>query len=317
MTIREYEVGDVICKEGSEGDFMCEILEGSVAAFKDYGKEGETLLNEMKAGEMFGEVALLESIPRSATVVTLSPGTKIRIISGKEVGDFFQKEPEEIEKILAQLGKKLSSLYGEFRETKAALRAYKKKGEGDENLLREVSKLLSRSLLHPTLPERKPSDAELEARLEQETHEMKYEWEEAVPQKVKTFAPGQVIYREGEEAKNLYFVSGGCVGICHGYGTDKERLVGKIRETQFFGELGWMEGAPRYHTAVALEEDTRVDLISREDLMILTQKFPAFVLLILRDFSTQLRIMTADYQEACKELDAITREERRKRRYPM
>ncbi|MBQ1491190.1 MAG: cyclic nucleotide-binding domain-containing protein, partial [Blautia sp.] len=247
----------------------------------------------------------------------LSPGTKIRIISGKEVGDFFQKEPEEIEKILAQLGKKLSGLYGEFRETKAALRAYKKKGEGDENLLREVSKLLSRSLLHPTLPERKPSDAELEARLEQETHEMKYEWEEAVPQKVKTFAPGQVIYREGEEAKNLYFVSGGCVGICHGYGTDKERLVGKIRETQFFGELGWMEGAPRYHTAVALEEDTRVDLISREDLMILTQKFPAFVLLILRDFSTQLRIMTADYQEACKELDAITREERRKRRYPM
>lgn len=312
MTVRAYSAGEIILEEGSGGSSMCEILEGSVAAFLGYGKEGERLLSEMKAGELFGEMALLESIPRSATVVALSEPTKIRFITSREVSEFFQEEPEQIERILSQLGGKLTSLYKDYREVKAALRAYKSQGETDPGLLREVSKLLSRSLLHPT-GERQRSDAELEARLEQETHELRYEWEEAVPQKVKKLHAGQIIYEEGEEAKNLYFVSGGSVGICHGYGTGREKLVGKIRESQFFGELGWMEGAPRYHTAVALEEDTRVDMIAREDLGILTRKFPAFVLLILQDFSGQLRILTADYQDACRELDALTREEREKR----
>ena len=58
------EPGDVICEEGTPGEYFYMIVDGEAEV-----RKGEKVLSIMKAGEVFGEMALLTGEPRSATVV--------------------------------------------------------------------------------------------------------------------------------------------------------------------------------------------------------------------------------------------------------
>ncbi|MBA4180183.1 MAG: hypothetical protein C0506_06290 [Anaerolinea sp.] len=65
---RSYGAGDVIVKEGDEGVGFFLITSGKVAVTKD-GHD----LNTLRAGDFFGEMALLDNYRRSATVKALEP----------------------------------------------------------------------------------------------------------------------------------------------------------------------------------------------------------------------------------------------------
>jgi CRP-like cAMP-binding protein len=62
------EPGDVICEEGTPGKYFYMIVDGEAEV-----RKGEKVLSIMKAGEVFGEMALLTGEPRSATVVAHTP----------------------------------------------------------------------------------------------------------------------------------------------------------------------------------------------------------------------------------------------------
>ncbi|MCB0168798.1 MAG: cyclic nucleotide-binding domain-containing protein, partial [Anaerolineae bacterium] len=66
------EAKQVVYQEGDESENMYVILDGQVSVFKidDQGRELE--LARLAAGDFFGELALLDSRPRSATVVCLA-----------------------------------------------------------------------------------------------------------------------------------------------------------------------------------------------------------------------------------------------------
>lgn len=65
----------VVCRCGDAGDCAYVIESGSVAVFSAAGEKIAT----MGPGELFGEVALLDRQPRTATIVTLAPTTLMRI----------------------------------------------------------------------------------------------------------------------------------------------------------------------------------------------------------------------------------------------
>ena len=71
--------GTVVIREGDEADAMYLLLEGSmaVAARGESGEEHE--LPAMGPGSAFGEIGLLERIPRTATVTSAAPSTMLRI----------------------------------------------------------------------------------------------------------------------------------------------------------------------------------------------------------------------------------------------
>ncbi|MBI2943239.1 MAG: cyclic nucleotide-binding domain-containing protein [Candidatus Wallbacteria bacterium] len=72
--IREYdEQNPVICEEGKVGDGFFVILLGQVRVFKHDEKGREHLLAVLKAGDFFGEMALLDMEVRSATCHALEP----------------------------------------------------------------------------------------------------------------------------------------------------------------------------------------------------------------------------------------------------
>ncbi|MEF9426996.1 MAG: cyclic nucleotide-binding domain-containing protein [Candidatus Mariimomonas ferrooxydans] len=64
---KRYRDGEIICIEGEEGKYMFVILSGKVAVVKTT-PDGELQLVTLKQGEIFGEMALLDRLPRSATV---------------------------------------------------------------------------------------------------------------------------------------------------------------------------------------------------------------------------------------------------------
>jgi CRP-like cAMP-binding protein len=60
--------GKVLTRQGAPGREFFVLLEGTVDVVRD-GKK----INELGAGEFFGELALISNIPRTATVTATSP----------------------------------------------------------------------------------------------------------------------------------------------------------------------------------------------------------------------------------------------------
>jgi CRP/FNR family cyclic AMP-dependent transcriptional regulator len=65
---RQYEAGDVIIREGDEAVGFFVVSSGKVRVVKDLGRDKEQVLATLTPGEFFGETALLDGYPRTASV---------------------------------------------------------------------------------------------------------------------------------------------------------------------------------------------------------------------------------------------------------
>jgi ATP-binding cassette subfamily B protein len=68
-TVHSYDMGETIIREGDAADALYVILKGTVRAVSsgDRGQKGEVSLTKLGAGDHFGEVGLVEHVPRTAT----------------------------------------------------------------------------------------------------------------------------------------------------------------------------------------------------------------------------------------------------------
>ncbi|UCF96509.1 MAG: cyclic nucleotide-binding domain-containing protein [Spirochaetaceae bacterium] len=69
----EYQPGQVIFEEGSQADRFYIVAEGAVEVWKDYKLPEKDLLAVHERGHLFGEMALIDELPRSATVLAKQP----------------------------------------------------------------------------------------------------------------------------------------------------------------------------------------------------------------------------------------------------
>ena len=69
---KRVESGHLLFKEGDVGDYLYIILEGRVRVFHS-NEEEQITLSTLAKGAFFGEIALLDGRPRSASVSTLAP----------------------------------------------------------------------------------------------------------------------------------------------------------------------------------------------------------------------------------------------------
>ena len=65
----DYEAGRVIFREGEQGDRLFIVLEGEVEVWKHHGLNDANLLARYGTGRFFGEMALVDELPRSATSI--------------------------------------------------------------------------------------------------------------------------------------------------------------------------------------------------------------------------------------------------------
>lgn len=78
---RRLEAGEVLFREGQEGDRMYVVLEGRVMISKQIAGAGEEALAILERGDYFGEMALIDNEPRSADAKAHDDGAVVLSIS--------------------------------------------------------------------------------------------------------------------------------------------------------------------------------------------------------------------------------------------
>src|SRR3954468_15246156 len=71
-TRRIYEDGAIIFMRGDPGDSLCAVATGRVRISASGPGGKEVFLNIMEPGDAFGEIALLDGSPRTATATTMA-----------------------------------------------------------------------------------------------------------------------------------------------------------------------------------------------------------------------------------------------------
>jgi len=74
----EYDAGDIVISQGASGDYFYVIQSGRVKVERTSG-EKTNLLVELKAGDNFGQDALISEEPRNATVTMMTKGKMMRL----------------------------------------------------------------------------------------------------------------------------------------------------------------------------------------------------------------------------------------------
>ena len=90
--LTHFNKGHVLFHEGDDGEDMYIVQSGKVAIKKKL-KEGEATLAVLEKGDFFGEMAILERMPRSATAEVIEDGDLI-VIAGEIFGDMIKANPE-------------------------------------------------------------------------------------------------------------------------------------------------------------------------------------------------------------------------------
>ena len=106
-TERQYAAGAVLMQEGEPGAGLFILVEGRVRVSQTGGAgQPPREITTLDAGEVIGEMALLDDLPRSATVTALEPCRCLLV----PVWDFrasLKESPDIAIKLLAQLSRRL------------------------------------------------------------------------------------------------------------------------------------------------------------------------------------------------------------------
>ena len=93
---RSFQTGEILCKEGSDGDEVFFIESGSVSVTR-----GSEFIADLKSGDVLGEIALVTGAPRTATAT--AKNEVFALTFPKEDFDQWRSQSSEFEKAAAML----------------------------------------------------------------------------------------------------------------------------------------------------------------------------------------------------------------------
>ena len=84
--------GEILFQKGDDGDALFGVLAGKIRIVASSAGGKEVLLNIMEPGEVFGEIALLDGLPRTADAVAMGP-TDLMMIRRPEFTGLLERQP--------------------------------------------------------------------------------------------------------------------------------------------------------------------------------------------------------------------------------
>ncbi len=105
---RVYADGEAICTEGEKGEVMYVIQSGKVRITK-HSPDGELALAVLKGGEMFGEMAVFDKLPRSATARAIGEA-RVLAIDKKKLFRSISHDPTLVFKLLETMSARIRKL---------------------------------------------------------------------------------------------------------------------------------------------------------------------------------------------------------------
>ena len=107
-----YHAGDVIIRHGDIGDCMYVIQQGRVEALQE--KEGKEIqLATLETGDVFGEMALFNKAPRSATIRAIDE-VRVLTIDKKTFLQRIHEDPSLVFRILQKMSNRIREMDDEL-----------------------------------------------------------------------------------------------------------------------------------------------------------------------------------------------------------
>ena len=292
MKERIFSKNEVVFHEGDRAEHFYQVKKGLAGVYANYGQADQRKLTEVKPGSYFGEMAIIDVWPRSATVVAEEELHTIEL-TGSELDEYFGKEPDKILTLMNQLGDRIRELTADYDEVQAFLKE-KQAGvaEKKEGFLARLLKYKQIAILGS-----KNVSATVEDQIRQKDYGKGAE--AALP--VQSYRKGQIVFREGDEGAYMYQIHSGSVDVWSKYGTPEQIRLTTLCTNAFFGEMGLIAQEKRSATAVISQDDTTLECIRAEDIQQLFKANPLKVDMILGHLSGRLRRLTTDYVKACAE----------------
>jgi CRP/FNR family transcriptional regulator len=104
---RSWDSGQVIFREGDVGDTCYLLRSGAIVLTREHQDGRMVALAELRAGMLFGELAMFRGETRSATAEALEPTTAVALLAG-DVQRLIRRNPDLALKLLASLAERVS-----------------------------------------------------------------------------------------------------------------------------------------------------------------------------------------------------------------
>lgn len=294
---KTFKNGEVIVKEGDTGKSFFQLVEGSAYVYAGTGKEDQIKLGVMEAGEYFGEMAILEAYPRSATVIAKGSVTVIEIPE-YELNTYLAEDTGRIIELMRHLGNRIQNMANDYNESKALLEQLKASEAAKQN-----KNLFSKIKKHIDMYQNNKN------KLSEPSADSLNTVSDALADngkgKYKDYRKGMIVFKEGAVDSSMYILHKGSVGMYINYRTREEEKVAEYEAVTFFGEMGIISDEPRGAAAIVESDNTRVETISVEDLDSIFRDNPEKISAILRHMSYRLRKLNIDFLKTCKEITEL------------
>jgi CRP-like cAMP-binding protein len=117
--VRVYRKSEIVFQEDSTGGEMYIVCSGRVKLCTRLGSAGETVLAILEPGEHFGEMALIDSSPRSATAVAEEDDTRLVVLDRAKFLYLVQQQPEFAFAMMETLSQRIREANLQLAQTRA------------------------------------------------------------------------------------------------------------------------------------------------------------------------------------------------------
>ena len=103
----DYSPGNVVISEGTLGDTLYILAEGSVDVVKHLDEPAQKVLATLNKGEIFGEMCIIESVARSASVRAVEDPTVLVALHRSDLHRLFKTSPEQLSLLILNISRDL------------------------------------------------------------------------------------------------------------------------------------------------------------------------------------------------------------------
>jgi CRP-like cAMP-binding protein len=111
--------GDVVVREGEPGSKFYLIKSGAVRVVKKFGEPDEVLLAQLGPRDFFGEMCILETLPRAASVQATQPSEFV-VLPSTAFYQLYQARPDQYSILVLNIARDLSRRLRKLDEAFAA-----------------------------------------------------------------------------------------------------------------------------------------------------------------------------------------------------
>jgi CRP/FNR family transcriptional regulator, cyclic AMP receptor protein len=107
MNVIEVQRNDILFREGDKGSYMCFVVDGILDVLKQTAASKEVVISSLARGRSIGEMSVIDSFPRSATVRARTVTTLV-VLTRERFDSLLKEQPPIGIKILKSIARLLS-----------------------------------------------------------------------------------------------------------------------------------------------------------------------------------------------------------------